>query len=132
MAARGGRCLRTQPDRRLSVGVGIGSETDGLGLGVGGGVVGGGLGLGCGEGRGLSVGLGLTLGLGLGVGDGVGVTEPCGLVFRPEKSGVGKFSTGWFAIAEVMKSCQISVGIVPPTTTGKPSMFCIEVDSFFG
>ena len=45
----------------------------------------------------------------------------------PDRSGVAKFSTGAFASAADMKSCQISAGIEPPNTLGKPSTLCMGI-----
>jgi hypothetical protein len=62
---------------------------------------------------------------GLGDAEGLGLVAPFGLVLYPSKLGVAKPFTGRFSTAAVMKSCQISAGIEPPNTLGKPSMLCI-------
>ena len=65
-------------------------------------------------------------GEGLGLGGGR-VMECCGFTVFCEKSGVGKSSTGRRANAVDMKSCQISAGIEPPNTSGKPSTLCMGI-----
>jgi hypothetical protein len=97
-------------------------DGDGLGDGLGDGD-------GDGDGEGLGDGDGEVLGEGLGEGDGI---PPLGCVLYPVKLGVGKTAGGAFASAWVMKSCQISAGIVPPNTSGTPSTLTIDVLSFFG
>ena len=80
----------------------------------------------------LGFGNGHLVGDGDGDRDGLGggggsVTECCGFTVFCEKSGVGKSTTGRPANAVDMKSCQISAGIDPPNTSGKPSTLCMGI-----
>jgi hypothetical protein len=98
----------------------------GLGLGVGGGVsVGVGLGLGDSVGGGVGEGDSVGDGVMEGAGTGTGVGGPC---VYPANDGVANVRTGLPASADVMKSCQMSAGIVPPKTSGNPSTFVIETN----
>jgi hypothetical protein len=101
---------------------------DGEGLGEGDGE---GLGEGDGEGLGEGDGEGLGEGDGEGLGAGDGI-EPFGYRSYPVRYGFAKPCDAVRARARIMKSCQISAGIVPPNTAGKPSTFTIDVVSFFG
>ena len=67
------------------------------------------------------------MGEGLGGGRNTGTSGP---IVCPSNEGVEKVSTGWLAIATVMKSCQISAGIVPPNTGETPSTLVIEISPF--
>ena len=40
----------------------------------------------------------------------------------PVEAGTGNSSTGWPAMAAVMKSCQIEAGMLPPDTFANPSI----------
>ena len=78
--------------------------------------VGGGEGSGEGSSDGDGLGSADGEGLGEGGGGGGGGAATDGVTLWPVKSGVGKSSTspGSIGIAAIMKSCQISAGIVPP------------------
>ena len=73
------------------------------------------------------------MGTGEGVGDGVGVgTDPCGWTAYPAKLGGWKSATFMPPVALAMKSCQISAGIDPQNTSGKPSTLSIGLSSVLG
>ena len=65
---------------------------------------------------GFGVGLGVSLGVALGIGDDVGdeTTTEGPMEWKSSKDGAGNDSGVWPSIAIVMKSCQISAGMVPP------------------
>ena len=104
--------------------------SDGVGDGDGGG---GGLGEGFGDGEGFGVGEAGGTYDGCGIGEGGGGagagedTPPLGCCWNFEKSGAVKLTTGMFAVAADMKSCQISAGIEPPNTLGTPSTFVSDL-----
>jgi hypothetical protein len=80
--------------------------------------------VGSGEGSSAGLSLGGADAVGLGTGDtGTGASAD-GVTSRSSKFGSGNGAGFWTpAIASSMKSFQIAAGIVPPNTSGTPSMF---------
>ena len=99
---------------RAADGLGVGgSEGEEEGDGGGGDAVG--------DGDGSTLGEGLGSGLGAG-GGGIGASAE-GVTVCWSKEGSGNATASFPCIAISMKSFQIAAGIVPPKTSGTPSMF---------